>query len=132
MIDTHLRVHLVELETAASGRVYTGNAPQGVAKPLVVIRRSAGEHPVTLSGTKLFQRATFDVNVIADDYAVAYPVVNEILEVLHGFRGFLGGTGGTDVKSCRCISFPSDQSEIDGDRVIRWVQSSYLFVYSEA
>jgi hypothetical protein len=132
MIDTDFIAHLVELDTSAGQKVYTGNAPQGAAKPLIVVRRASGEQPLTLGGTPLFQRATFDVNVLTDDYPTAYPIANEIRQALHGFRGLLGGTGGTDVKSCRCISFPADQSEIDGDRVIRWVQSSYLFVYSEA
>jgi hypothetical protein len=131
MIDTDLIQHLVELDTAAKEKVYTGNAPQGVNGPLIVVRRSAGEQPLTLGGTKLFERAQFDVNVITDSYPTAYPVSNAIKAALHGFRGLLGGTGGTDVKSCRCVSFPSDQSEIDGDRIVRWVQSSYLFVYSE-
>lgn len=132
MIDTDLKEHLEELDTAAGSKVYTGNASQDVIKPFIVIRRSSGDQPLTLGGTTLFQRATFDVNVLADEYPDAYSIANTIREALHGFRGLLGGTGGTDVKSCRCVSFPSDQSEIDGDRVIRWVQSSYLFVYSEA
>jgi hypothetical protein len=132
MIDTDFRTHLIELGTAAGQKVYTGNSPQGSTKPLIVIRRASGDQPLTLGGSALFQRATFDVNVLTDDYATVYPIANAIRQALHGFRGLLGGTGGTDVKSCRCTSFPSDQSEIDGDRVIRWVQSSYLFVYSEA
>lgn len=128
MIDTDLRTHLVELDTAAGVKVYTGNANQGTARPFVVIRRATGDQPLTLGGVGLFQRAQFDVNVITENYTDAYPIANAIREALHGFRGALGTT---DVKSCRCISFPSDQSEIDGDRVIRWVQSSFLFVYSE-
>lgn len=131
MIDIDLRTHIAELDTAAGVKVYTGNAPQGTARPFVVIRRSAGEQPLTLGGTGLFQRGQFDVNVLTEDYPDAYPIANAIRDALHGFRGALGGTDGTDVKSARCISFPADQSEIDGDRVIRWVQASYLFVYSE-
>lgn len=131
MIDTNLRQHLIELDTQAGNEVYIGNAGQAAKKPFIVIRRSAGEQPITLGGARLFQRAQFDVNVITDDYPKAYPIANAILNAFHGFRAVLGGTGGTDVKSCRCVSFPSDQSEIDGDRVIRWVQSTYLFVYSE-
>jgi hypothetical protein len=130
MIDIDLRTHLIETITAADGKVYTGNAPQGVSRPFVVIRRSAGEQPLTLGGTRLFQRGQFDVNVLTEDYPDAYPIANAIKDALHGFRGALGA-GDTNVKSARCISFPADQSEIDGDRVIRWVQASYLFVYSE-
>jgi hypothetical protein len=132
MIDTDLRQHLIELDTDVGNGVYIGSAPQGVSRKFVVIRRSAGEQPLTLAGIGLFQRAQFDVSVITDEYPSAYPVANSIRNALHGFRGYLGGTGGTDVKSCRCVSFPSDQSEIDGDRVTRWVQSTYLFVYLEA
>jgi hypothetical protein len=131
MIDTDLRTHLVELDTAAGVKVYTGNAVQGIPRPFVVIRRSSGDQPLTLRGVGLFHRAQFDVNVITENYTDAYPIANAIRSELHGFRGALGGTGGADIKSCRCVSFPSDQSEIDGDRVIRWVQSSFLFVYSE-
>jgi hypothetical protein len=131
MIDIDLRTHIVELDTSAGTKVFTGEAPQGLGRPYIVIRRSAGDQPVALNGTKLFLRGQFDVNVLTEDYPAAYPIANAIRDVLHGFRGVLGGTGGTDVKSCRCVSFPSDQSEIDGDRVIRWIQASYLFVYSE-
>jgi hypothetical protein len=131
MIDVDLRNHLVELATEAGEKVFTGNAPSGETTPLIVIRRSSGDQPLSLDGTKLFERAQFDVNVLTRDYPDAYPISSAIKTALHGFRGLLGGSDGTDVKSCRCVSFPSDQSEIDGDRVIRWVQSSYLFVYSE-
>lgn len=131
MIDTDLRTHIVELDTAAEVKIYTGNAPAGIPKPFVVLRRTSGDQPLTLGGTGLFQRAQFDVHVLTDDYPAAYPIANAIRDELHGYRGALGGTAGTDVKSCRCVSFPSDQSEIDGDRVIRWVQLSFLFVYSE-
>lgn len=131
MIDTDLRSHIVDLDTQAGVKVYTGNSPQGVPPPFVVIRRSAGEQPLSLDGTRLFERAQFDVNVLTEDYTAAYPIANAIRNALHGFRGVLGGTDGADVKSCRCVSFPSDQSDVDGDRVIRWVQASYLFVYLE-
>jgi hypothetical protein len=131
MIDSDLLEHIRELDTAASDDVYTGNAGPGAGKTFVVVRRASGEQPLTLSGTGLFKRAQFDVNVFARDYDDAFPIANAILTALHGFRGALGGTGGADVKSCRCVSFPSDQSEIDGDKVIRWVQLSFLFVYSE-
>jgi hypothetical protein len=132
MIDTDLREHLIELSTGAGNRVFTGNADQLERKPLVVIRRASGEQALTLGGAKLFQRGQFDINVLTDDYPAAYPTANAIRDALHGFRGLLGGTGGTTVQSCRCVSFPSDQSEVDGDRVTRWVQATYLFVYSEA
>lgn len=131
MIDSDLITHLRELDTAAGNYVYTGNASQGAGRTYVVVRRSSGDQPLTLSGTALFKRAQFDVNVTADNYTDAYPIANAILASLHGFRGALGGTGGADVKSCRCVNFPSDQSEIDGDKVIRWVLLSFLFVYSE-
>lgn len=132
MIDTDLRKHLQGLNTSAGKKIFLGNAEQGTEKPFVVIRRSSGDQPLTLGGTKLFQRAQFDVHVITNDYPDAYPVVNSILNALHGYRGELGGVGGANIKSTRCISFPSDQSEIDGDKVTRWVQSTFLFVYSEA
>lgn len=132
MIDTDLVRHLEELGTAAGNRVYTGNAPQGGIFPFIVLRRSSGDQRLTLGGTRLFEHAQFEVHVIADEYPVAYPIANAIKNELHGFRSVLGGTGGTDVKSCRCVSFPADQSEIDGDKVVRWVQASFLFVYSEA
>lgn len=132
MIDTDLINHIAELDTAAGEKVYTGNAPQNVPMPYVVIRRASGDQRLTLGGAKLFLRDQFDIHVFADSYSDAYPIANAIKSELHGFRSLLGGTGGTDIKSCRCVSFPQDQSEIDGDLVIRWVQSSYQFVYSEA
>lgn len=132
MIDTDLRAHLIDLGTEAGSNVHTGNPPQGVQMPLVVIRRSAGDQRISLGGTKLFQKDQFEISVAAKDYQTAFPIVNAIRAELHGFRGYLGGTGGTAIQSCRCISFPQDQSLVDGDQVMRFFLSSYLFVYSEA
>lgn len=131
MIDSDLITHLRALQTAAGDAVFTGNAGQSVPRPFVVVRRATGEQPRTLGNVALFSRAQFDIHVITDNYPEAYPIANAIRTALHGFRGVLGGTGGTDVQSCRCVSFPSDQSEIDGDQVVRWVQMSFLFVYAE-
>lgn len=132
MIDTDLRAHLIELDTPAGSRVYIGNALQGASKPNIVVSRVTGQQPRTLGGRKLFSRLEVNVNVMADDYPDAYPTALAVKEELDGFYGFLGSTSGTHIQSCICISHPADQGLVDGDKVIRWVQATYRFVYSEA
>lgn len=127
MIDQDLVAYLAGLGTAAAARVYLGNAPQDKLKPFVVVRRTGGSVPKTLGGVSLFERSEFSVNVIADNYTDAYPTANSIRDALHGYTGAMGSTS---IKSGRCTQFPTDQSEIDGDKVIRWVASSFLFMHS--
>lgn len=128
MIDTDLVSYIKELGTAAEERIHLGNIPQGGVLPAVVIRRSGGSQPKTLGGVALFQRSHFVVNVLTpDDYGIVYPIVNAIFDALKSFSGELIAT---KVQSSRCIAFPSDKSEIDGDRVVRWVEAEYLFVHS--
>jgi hypothetical protein len=126
MIDQDLVAHIAALETAAGARVHLGNAPQNTTFPFVVIRRTGGNTPLTLGGISLFSRANFSINVIAKEYADAYPIANAIKDSLHGFRGVMGDT---TVRSSRCVSEPSDGSEIDGDKVTRWLTQDYLIVH---
>lgn len=126
MIDQDLVAKVKELATPAGNRVHLGNAPQDSPRPVVVIRRTGGNTPRTLSGVSLFARAQFSVNVLADRYEDAYPTANQIKDALHGFIGMLGQT---DVQSSRCLSEPSDGSEIDGDKVFRWLTQDFLFVH---
>lgn len=126
MIDQDLVAFVAGLETAASDRVYTGNAPQNAPKPFIVIRRAGGNTPLTLGGVSLFVRSRFSLNVIANEYADAFPIANTIKAQLHGFRGLMGAT---TVQSSRCISDPADGSEIDGDKVTRWLAQDYLIVH---
>lgn len=128
MIDTDLVSFITQLNTAATDRVHLGNVPQGGVLPAVVIRRSGGSRPRTLGGVSLFQRSQFAIHVLTpDDYGLVYPIANMIFDALHGFNGILMST---TVQSARCIAFPSDKSEIDGDRAVRWVEAEYLFVHS--
>jgi hypothetical protein len=126
MIDQDLVAYIISLGTAAGSRVHLGNAPQGVVYPFVVIRRTGGNTPKTLGGVSLFSRAQFSINVIAKEYSDAYPVANAIRDALHGFRGTMGST---NVQSARCIAEPSDGSEIDGDKVTRWLTQDVLIVH---
>jgi len=125
MIDQDLVTHIKSLATAAGTRVHLGNAPQDTALPVIVIRRTGGTTPQTLGGVSLFSRAQFSINVIANEYADAYPTANAIKTSLHGFRGEMGTTV---VQSSRCVSEPADGSEIDGDKVTRWLTQDYLIV----
>jgi hypothetical protein len=127
MIDQDLVAYLAALGTAASTRVYLGNAIQNKDFPLVVVRRTGGSQPKVLGGTALFERSEFSVNVFAETYAEAYPIANTIRDELKNYRGALGSTS---VASSRCTLFPTDQSEIDGDKVTRWVAMSFLFMHS--
>ena len=104
MIDQDLVAHIKDLATAAEDRVHLGNAPQGTVFPFVVVRRTGGTTPQTLGGISLFSRGLFSVNVIAKEYADAYPTANAINASLHGFRGAMGDT---TVQSARCTAEPS-------------------------
>src|SRR5688572_24531735 len=126
MIDQDLVAHIASLDTAAGSRVHLGNAPQNTALPVIVIRRTGGSTPKTLGNVSLFARAQFSINVIANEYADAYPIANAIKDSLHGFRGAMGDSS---VQSSRCVSEPSDGSEIDGDKVTRWLTQDYLIVH---
>lgn len=125
MIDQDLVQFVKDLATAAGSRVHLGDS-QGSAKPFVVIRRTGGNTPKTLGGVSLFSRGQFSVNVIAVDYTDAYPISNAIKDALHGFTGTIGSTA---VQSARCLSEPSDGSEVDGDKVTRWLTQDFLIVY---
>lgn len=126
MIDQDLVTYVKALATPAGDRVHLGNAPQESARPFVVIRRTGGTTPKTLGGVTLFSRGQFSINVIAEQYAEAYPTANAIKDALHGFNGTIATT---EVQSARCISEPSDGSEVDGDKVTRWLTQDFLFVY---
>ena len=126
MIDQDLVAFVAGLSTAAGSRVHLGNAPQNTAYPFVVIRRTGGTTPKTLGGISLFSRGQFSINVIAKEYADAYPIANTIHDALHGYYGTIGDT---TVQSARCLSEPSDGSEIDGDKVTRWLTQDFLIVY---
>lgn len=126
MIDQDLVAYLAALGTAAGTRVHIGNAPQDSAYPFIVIRRTGGNTPQTLGAISLFARAQFSINVIAKEYSDAYPTANAIKTALHGFRGAMGST---TVQSSRCVSDPADGSEIDGDKVTRWLSQEYLIVH---
>jgi hypothetical protein len=129
MIDTDLRAFLVALATGAGDRIFVGNAEVGAPQPFVILKRNGGSVPRTLSGAALFSRTQFSVDVITADYPSAYPIAFAIRDALDGFVGTLGAT---PVQSARCISFPTDQSLVDGDVVTRWVAMEFLFVHSEA
>jgi hypothetical protein len=133
MIDQDLIEFLKGLATAAGNRVYLGNAPQGAQLPVIVIRRTGGITPTTQSGLRLFERSQFAVHVLTNEYATAYPVANAVKDALAGTRSvpaFVGQMGSTPIKTTRLIRSPSDESEIDGDKVIRWVAMEFLFMHA--
>lgn len=135
MIDQDLIAYLKALSTAAGERVRLGNAQQKETLPVIVIRRTGGQTPGTLGGRRLFERSQFAVHIFTNEYATAYPVANAIKDALAGTRSvpaFRGTMGTTSIKSTSLIRSPSDESEIDGDKVIRWVAMEFLFMHAEA
>lgn len=128
MIDQNLKSFLVDLATAAAARIYTGNAPQNTPLPFVVLRRTSGNTPRTLSGAALNSRAQFSVDVLGANYTDVTAIANAIHEALDGFKGLIGTSR---VMGARCVSEPADLSEIDGDQVYRRFNQEFLFVYSE-
>lgn len=132
MIDENL---IAYLKAQGVTRAHTGNAPQATEFPVAVVRRSSGNTPRTLGGTKLFSRATFSIDVVALNYADAMSLSTTIRDALDGYTGTFASTpAGTDtrIQSCRCVNEPVDGSEIDGDRVLRRITQDFLFVYLES
>lgn len=127
MIDQDLVAYLVTLATGAGSRVYLGNAPQNVTYPCVVVRRTGGSQPRSIGGTPLFERSEFSVSVIADNYADSYPIANTIRDALKSYRATMGETV---IHVSKCTLFPTDQSEIDGDKVTRWVALAFSFMHA--
>lgn len=128
MIDTDLLTFVVDLDTAAENRVHLESPPQEDQLPLVVVRRATGDQPVTTAGRALWERSTFEVNVLGKSHAESYPIMSAIRTALHGFRGMIGAT---HVHDCRCTSFPDHITEIDGDNRRRWITAQFRFLHSE-
>jgi Protein of unknown function (DUF3168) len=126
MIDADLRAYLIALATGAGERVFVGNAPAGQDMPLIIIRRTGGGRRTALGGEVIFNKTSFSIDVLTVSYPTAYPIATAILEALHEFKGVMGGT---TVALAKCVGFPRDDSEIDGDNVTRWVASEYQFTY---
>jgi Protein of unknown function (DUF3168) len=128
MIDQDLLTELQQLGTGAGARVYLDTVPQNVALPAIVLRRNGGERPRTLNGTPLFERSTFEVNVIAREHAQTYSVMKAIRDRLDGYKGPMGAT---NVRDARCVLFPDHQSQVTGDSVTRLVTAQFRFMHSE-
>lgn len=129
MIDQDLVAYIKALATDAGTRVRTGNVLQDDALPTVVVTRTGGTEPRTLGGTALFARGNYTFSVITDQYTNAYATARAINTAL---KSFVGTMGTTQIHSSRCLSTPSDQSLVDGDRVVRFVAQDFLFVYLES
>jgi hypothetical protein len=127
MIDQDLVAEIAALGTAAGERVYLGNAPQRTDYPLVVVRRTGGSQPKVLGSRTLFSRSEFSFNVFGEVYSDAMPIANTITDYLKNYRGTMGDTA---IETSRCTLFPTDQSEIEGDKVTRWVAMAFLFMHA--
>jgi hypothetical protein len=128
VIDQALVTYIKALGTDAGTRVRTGNVLQEDAYPVVVVTRTGGTEPRTLGGTALFARGNYTFSVITDQYTNAYSTAQAINAALKSYTGMMGST---QIQSSRCLATPSDQSVVDGDRVIRFVAQDFLFVYLE-
>jgi len=127
MIDQDLVAYLVTLATGAGSRVYLGNAPQNVTYPCVVVRRTGGSQPRSIGGTPLFERSEFVMDALAANYDDAYSVANTIRDALKGYRATIGETV---IHVSKCTLFPTDQSEIDGDKVTRRIALAFSFMHA--
>ena len=128
MIDQDLLADLQQLQTAAGSRVYFDTVPQNVALPAIVLRRTGGERPRTTNGVALFERSTFEINVVGRDHPQTYGVARAVRDRLDGFRGLMGATR---IRDARCISFPDHQSEVIGDSATRLATAAFKFMHSE-
>ena len=128
MIDTDLLAFVIAMDTGAGSRVNLESPSQVDVMPLVVLRRSGGELPATTEGRSLWERSTFEVNVLGASHEQSYPIMSAIRSTLHGFKGVMGTTR---VHDCRCVSFPDHITEIDGDSRRRWITAQFRFLHSE-
>ena len=128
MIDTDLLAFVVNLNTAAGNRVHMESPAQEDNLPLVVLRRAGGDQPSTTTRIRLWQRSTFEVNVLGQSHTQSYPIMTQVRAALDGFKGTIGTTR---VHDCRCSSFPDHITEIDGDNRRRWITAQFRFLHSE-
>ena len=76
----------------SAGRVYVGNAPQGVAVPYVVYRRSASRHVQSAAGFASLAVATISIQGWAATYDDAKQLVRAIrLAMVNGAPDTIGG-----------------------------------------
>jgi len=127
MIDTDLLDFVIALNTPAGSRVHLESSPQEAAMPLIVLRRAGGEQPISTGGRALWERSTFETNVLGASHADSYPIMSVLRTTLHGFRGVMGDTL---IHDCRCIAFPDHVTEIDGDSRRRWITAQFRFLHS--
>jgi hypothetical protein len=126
VIDRDLIEYVSALDTAAAGRVYTGNAPQNTPPPYVVLARVSETSERTLDGTVILNRATFALNAYGATYEDAHAVAAALKTALDGYRGAMGET---NVMFARRESFGPDLSEVDGDKTLRHLPSEFTFAY---
>lgn len=128
MINQDLVAYLKSLGTEAGTRVRTGNVLQEDAFPVIVVTRTGGNEPRTLSGVPLFATGNYTLSVITDQYTNAYSTARAVNLALKNFSGLMGST---QIQSSQCLATPSDQSIVDGDRVVRFVAQDFSFLYLE-
>jgi hypothetical protein len=132
MVDSDLIAFLVALNTGAG--VHLGNAPQDAPYPVVVVRNAGSRQRMTTQGTPLFHQPTFAIHVLhhgltpqgTGGYDDALPIAWTIHDALRSLRGMMGDTR---VAVTRITSAPRDISEIEGDKVTRWLQQDVVITH---
>ena len=126
-IEEAFRARIVALATPAGERIYNEFLEQEPTYPAIGFQRSGT--PVTRravdTGRRLFERATFRVEVIAESSASASAVAEALYAGLDGWRGT---SSGVDVMRCNRV-FEGAASFEDGDRFLKIIQQDYELTY---
>lgn len=128
MLQSDVIQQIVAINTAAQGRVHHQVIPQRTALPFVAVQRISGNQPLTLTGTRLLERATLRVAIFATSYQTAELIERDIRTTFHGYRGTLGST---TIHSTSVQSTSDEVSFVDGDDVIKGTGIDLSFVYQE-
>jgi hypothetical protein len=126
-IEEAFRARIVELATPAADRVYNEVIEQEPTMPAIGFQRTgtpAAQRAVD-TGRRLFERATFRVEVIAATSASAASVSEALYAGLDGWRGTVLGV---DVMRCQ-RTFEGSASIEDGDRFLKIVQQDFELTY---
>lgn len=75
------------LALVAGGRRFWVRAPQGTARPFVVLNRVSGVHDYHLQGASGYVASRVQVDSYADSYTEAKGVARSAIDALSGHRG---------------------------------------------
>lgn len=126
-IEEAFRAKIEALGTTAGSRIFNEFVEQEPQMPAIGFQRTGT--PATRrsveTGRRLFERAAFRVEVLADTAADAATVADALYAGLDGWRGT---SLGVDVLRCQ-RTFEGAASFQDGDKFLKIIQQDYELTY---